>query len=67
MAKKSALTPTIEESLKVGITEGERQTLEEISELLKEGMDITALKFYLKARLKSLNKGIVQTFKTRGS
>lgn len=54
----------MEESFAIGRLEGERETLEEISEVIKDGITGDSLKAYLKARLKNLiNRKLTDPFK----
>lgn len=53
--KRSKVKPTIEEAFAVGKLEGQKEALEEVLELLRDGIKGEPFAAYIKARLKGLN------------
>lgn len=65
--KKSKLEPSLEESFALGKLEGEKEALQEVLDLLKDGLDGAVLMAYLKSTIRMLNtKSIRNPFKRNG-
>jgi hypothetical protein len=65
--KKSKLIPSLEEAFSLGKKEGAREILEELSEIITGDYTLTAVRMYIKARLKTLSVISNNPFKSKES